>query len=115
MPVAGVFSRHTFQANDKEPIMVAKEEFRKKVEAQLKQWDVDLEQLKAKAHLASENARVIFENELEELKGQRARLQLMLTQLSARSGNAWEDLRDGMEKSWSEMRKALEKVSSHFR
>ena len=95
--------------------MAAKEEFRKRIESQLKQWDVELEQLKAKAHLASENARVIFENELEELKGQRAKAQSMLTQLSARSESAWEDLRDGMERSWSEMRRALEKVSSHFR
>ncbi len=95
--------------------MATKEEFRKKLEAHLKQWDVELEQLKTKARLASENARVIFDNELEDLKLQRAKAQQMLTQLSARSENAWGDLKEGMEKTWSEMKRTLEKVSSHFK
>ena len=95
--------------------MATNDAFREQIEANLKAWDSQLEHLKAQAHLASENARVIYENELEELERQRVKAQQMLQDLGTRSGNAWEEMRQGVEKAWLDLSQSLAKVSSHFK
>ena len=95
--------------------MASKEAYRKKLEAQLDEWDAKLDVFAAKANKASADARIGYENELASLKGKRAVAREKLEELSKRGENAWEDMKDGMEKARDEMSKAIEKVAARFK
>jgi hypothetical protein len=95
--------------------MATKEAYRKKMEAQLKEWDAKLALLSAKAEKATADARISYENELESLKRKRAAAHKTLEELGKRSENAWEDMKDGVEKVWDDMSKAMEKVVARFK
>jgi chromosome segregation ATPase len=96
-------------------VVATKEEYQKKLEAQLEEWDAQLDQLRARAQEAQANVREKIESELENLKAQRAAVQAKLDELRNRSENAWEDLRDGVEKAWSDLGDAMSKVVGRFK
>jgi hypothetical protein len=95
--------------------MATKEAYRKKLEAQLKEWDAKLDLWSAKAQKATADARISYENELESLRSKRAAAHKKFEELGKRGENAWEDIKDGVEKVWGEMGKAMEKVASRFK
>ena len=95
--------------------MATKEAYQKKLEAQLKEWDVKLDQLSAKAQTAKADARINYENELERLKSKRAAAHKTLEELGKRSENAWEDMKGGVEKVWDDMSKAIDKAAARFK
>jgi hypothetical protein len=96
-------------------IMATRAAYQQKLEAQLKEWDAKLDQLNAKAQKATADARIKYENELESLKGKRAEAHKMLVELGKRGENAWEDMKDGAERVWDEMGKAMEKIAARFK
>ena len=95
--------------------MKDKEAFRKRIEAQLDEWDERLDELRQKAREAGIEIRADFNAQIEALAEKRAALQGRLHELLAHTGSAWQDLRGGIEKSWDEMRKALDRISSRFK
>lgn len=98
-----------------DPKTSAKHRFQQKLEAQLKDWDVRLDELKVKARDAKTEIRAEFEVQLEALAGKRALAQEKLQELRRHGEWAWEDLRDGAEKAWSELREAIKRSASLFK
>lgn len=95
--------------------MASKEAYRKKLEAQLAEWDARLDAFNARARQASADARIHYENELEGLRRQRAAASDTLAELGRRSETAWEDMKVGVEKAWGEMSSAMDKVAARFK
>ena len=95
--------------------MASRQAYVQKLNAQLKEWDAKLDQLSAKAQKATADARINYENELEGLKARRGVAQKKLEELGQRGENAWEDMKDGIERVWDEMGKAVEKVAARFK
>ena len=95
--------------------MATKDAYRKKLEAQLAQWDAKLDLWSANASKATADARIKYENELESLKGKRAAAHKKLEELGTRGESAWEDMKDGLEKVWDDMGKAMDKVAARFK
>jgi len=95
--------------------MASRQAYVQKLNAQLKEWDAKLDQMSAKAQKATANARINYENELESLKTRRAVANRKLEELGQRGENAWEDMKDGVERVWDEMGKAMEKVAARFK
>jgi hypothetical protein len=95
--------------------MASREAYQKKLEAQLNEWDAKLKQLGAKAQKATADARISYENDIESLKSKRAAARKALSELSERSDSAWEDMKDGMEKAWDEISKAIDKITLRFK
>jgi chromosome segregation ATPase len=95
--------------------MASKEAYQKKLEAQLSEWDAKLDVLSARAQKATADARIAYENELESLKAKRAAARETLEELGRRSGTAWEDMKDGVEKAWADMGKAIDKIAARFK
>jgi len=98
-----------------ETVVATKEAYQKKLEAQLKEWDRQLDQLMAKAKKAGAEARTKVEDELANLKNQRAAVQKKLDELRNRGEDAWEELTDGVEKAWADISDALGKVVARFK
>lgn len=93
----------------------AKQSFQQKLEAQLKEWDAKLDDLKAKALETKDEIRAEYEKQFDVLAGKRAAAQAKLQELRLRTDDAWEDLKGGTEKAWDEMRKALDRIASRFK
>jgi hypothetical protein len=98
-----------------EPKAGAKHRFQQKLESQLKQWDVRLEELKVKARDAKAEIRAEFGVQLEALAAKRALAQERLQELRRHGEWAWEDLKDGAEQTWSELRDAIKRSASLFK
>ncbi len=95
--------------------MASKEAYQQKLEAQIKEWDVKLEQLRAKAQMASAELRIKYENEQEDLARQRKSMQKMFEEIGHHSEAAWQDVKDGAEKARLEMARAMDKFSNFFK
>jgi chromosome segregation ATPase len=103
------------QPKGKGALLTAKQEFQQKLEAQLKEWDAKLDELKAKAQEAKTELRADYEKQLEVLSDKRATAQAKIQELRLRTEDAWEDLKGGTEKAWDEMRSALDRIASRFK
>jgi poly(hydroxyalkanoate) granule-associated protein len=97
-----------------ETIVAKKVSYQKKLEAQLRDWDAQLDQLMAQAQKAKEDARLKIQGEIDNLRRQRAALQHQLDELRSRGEEAWEDLKKGVDKAWGDINEALGKVAAHF-
>ncbi|MHB9103168.1 MAG: DUF2934 domain-containing protein [Sulfuricella sp.] len=103
------------QQPGKEPQMTEKQAFQQKLEAQLREWDAKLEELKSKAQNAKTEIRADYEKQLEILASKRDMARTKVLELRQRTEGAWEDLKGGAEKAWEEMRKALDHITSRFK
>ncbi len=95
--------------------MKEKEAFRKRIEAQLDEWDERFADLGQKAREAGSEIRADFDAQVGALAEKREALQSRLHELVAHTGSTWQELRGGIEKSWDEMRKALDRIVSRLR
>ncbi len=95
--------------------MTTKQAFQQKLEAQLKEWDIKFDELKAKGQEARAEIRADIEKQIESLSDKRAVAQAKILELRRRTEDAWEDLKTDVEKTWEEMHEALNRFVSHFK
>jgi len=81
---------------------------------QLREWDTEIDELKVKAHLAKADAKDEFAKQLEELRAKKEAAQSKLQQLQETGDEAWDDIKAGVEKSWTEMKGAFRSAISKF-
>lgn len=84
------------------------------MEAQLKEWDAKIDQLKAKAQQAKADTKIEYQEELEALRAKKESMGQKLQELKSSGDEAWQDIRAGVEKAASELKSAFEGVSSKF-
>ncbi len=92
-----------------------KQAFQQKLEAQLRDWETRLEQLRSKAKDAGSDIRAEFEAQVEGFAAKRAIAQEKLQELRQHGEWAWEDLKDGADKAWKELREAVERAASRLK
>lgn len=93
----------------------AKRYFQQKLEAQLKEWDAKLDELKAMAKQAKAETRAEIDQQIQALAERRTAIQEKLSQLRQRTEEAWEDLKTGAETILDEMHETFERVLAHFK
>jgi len=94
--------------------MGLKEAYQEKMEAQLKEWTAKLAEMKAKADLASADAKVHLDQQIAQLRARKEAAQQKLNEIRAASADSWETLKAGTEKALDEMRKTWESMKSRF-
>ncbi len=95
--------------------MGKKEEYQARVEAQLKKWGAELEELKAKGAKASQDVKAELNKQIETLKAKQDVAQKKLKELKAASSEAWQHMKTGLEKSVAELKDAWSGALSKFR
>uniref|UniRef100_E6QTV4 Putative methyl-accepting chemotaxis protein Nap3 n=1 Tax=mine drainage metagenome TaxID=410659 RepID=E6QTV4_9ZZZZ len=95
--------------------ITAKEAFQVKIESQLKKWDTKLDGLKNKAKKMKDQLRHDLEAQLEILHARRVVVYEKLQGLRQRSEGAWEDMKEGAEKTLDEMQKAIDSTVNRFK
>lgn len=95
--------------------MATKAAYQRKLEAQLKEWDAQLDLWSAKAGKATASARIDYENELDSLKSKLATARNTLDGLVKRSDDAWEDMQGATEQVWDDMNASIRKAAARFK
>lgn len=91
------------------------EAYREKLEAQLKEWKAKIEMLEKKAAEASGETKTELMRAIGELRQKKELVKEKWTELQKVSSAAWGTLKDGLEKTASEFKIALDKVVSRFK
>lgn len=95
--------------------MSLKEEYQKELQEQLDEWSTEIDKLKAVADKAKAGLQVEYHKEIEELRDQQDAAQQKLHELKEESGDAWEDLKTGVELAWAALGAALKSAASRFK
>jgi len=93
----------------------AKQKFQQQLAAQLKDWDAMVDDCMAMAAQAKTKTRSEIQKQLDAFAVQRTAAEQKLAELRAQSGDAWEDMKDGAEKAWQEMRNTVDRIAARFK
>ena len=94
--------------------MNLKDAYREKLEAQLDEQRARLELLKAKAKRAAADAKIMAYEEIADADAKLAALKSRLKELGNASGDAWQDMRAGIEKAWDDLTESCNKAARRF-
>lgn len=94
--------------------MNKKQVYEEKLQAQLDEFNAQLELFKAKASKMESSSRLNVLTVIEGLKLKRDLAKNMLQELHESSDDAWEDLKEGVENAWADFNAALKAATSHF-
>jgi ABC-type Zn uptake system ZnuABC Zn-binding protein ZnuA len=92
-----------------------KEAYQAKVKAQLDKLNAKIDELKAKAAQAKADAAIEYHGQMEELYTKRETAQMKLQEVQDASGEAWEEMKAGVETAWTELQRSFEKATSKFK
>ena len=85
------------------------------LEAQLKEWGIDLETFRTKAGKAKTNAKVKLDNEVAALRTKMDETQKKLEELKKAGNAASGELKKGVESAWTELKKAFDSATAKFK
>jgi len=92
-----------------------KEQFQARMKKDLASFDAEIERLKEKSSEAAGNAKDQIDEQLKKVEVQRMTVTEKMGELSRSSGDAWKEVKKGVESAYSEMKNAFKKASSHFK
>jgi len=88
--------------------------YRRKLEARLDQWQAEIDKLRAKAVEAGADASIAYQEQVEKLRGQQDAARDRLKQIDEAGGEAWKDLKAGVEKAWADLDSAVAQARKRF-
>ena len=86
----------------------------KKMKAKLDEWNAEITKLEAKVRQKEADAQKEFEEQVKTLKEKRESAQRDLDNLLKAGGNAWEDLKAGVERAANSLGDAVQSAKSQF-
>ncbi|MDH3359229.1 MAG: hypothetical protein OEL55_00010 [Desulfobulbaceae bacterium] len=95
--------------------MESKEDYRKKIEAQLKEWGEIIEELKNKASKAAGELKKEHESEIKTLVDKKNDMQKQLKEFISSSDDAWKVMRKGLEKAATDIKKAFKQARKKYK
>lgn len=90
--------------------MPNREEYAEKLKMKIDEWNQDIASLEEKAGKFKEDSKKYYEEQITYLKGARDQLSEKLTTLRANSGDAWTELRQGIDDLIAHSKAAFEKL-----
>jgi chromosome segregation ATPase len=91
-----------------------KEAYMEKLEAKLKEWQADIDKLKAKAAQSKADIKIQINQQIGNLEGKSQEIQKKLHELGQASESAWGDIKGGVEQAWGKLDKAFKAAISKF-
>jgi len=95
--------------------MSKKDDYVKKMQAQLDDWSAKIEALKTKADKVRAEAKEDYAKQIEELRTRKKALNTKLAALKKSGDGAWEDLKEGLEQARDSLAAAIKTASSRFK
>jgi len=94
--------------------MSLKDVYREKLEAQIEEQRARLELLKAKAKRAAADVKIIAYEEIGDSDAKLDALKGKLKELGNASGDAWQEMKGGIEKAWEDLTVSCKKAAHRF-
>ena len=94
--------------------MSKKQAYEEKFKAQLDELNAKIDVLKAKAKQAEASVQADYYETIEDLKKKRSEAQNKLQKLRVAGDDAWEDMKQGVEESWTAFASAVKSAVSRF-
>lgn len=95
--------------------MSMKKEYERKLQAQLDEWNAEIDKLKAQAEGEKADKKIEYYEQIDTLKSMQANANEKLTELQNASDDAWEDLKAGADNAWDSLGNALSSAKSRFK
>lgn len=95
--------------------MEDKDLYREKFEAKLRELKAQIEVLEARADQLKAESKLELKQQIQSLRQQRDAIGKKLEQLQQSSGEAWKDLKTGLESAATELKGALGKAMDQFK
>ena len=95
--------------------MSMKEAYEKKLQAQLDEWNAEIDKLKAKAANAEADVQIEYHKQIGELHSLQKSANGKLSKLKEASDDAWEDLKFGVESACDSLGSAIKSAVSRFK
>jgi nucleotide-binding universal stress UspA family protein/archaellum component FlaC len=92
-----------------------KETYQEKIEAQLKEWGVKIEELKAKAETSKSELKTKYEKQIEDLRARQEVIQQKLREFKDSGEETWEEIKTGIDKGLNELKASLDHAISEFK
>jgi hypothetical protein len=108
------FNQQTTE-RERRKTMDKKEEYQKRVEAQLKEWKTKIEMLEARGAKFTAETKAELLKDIGELRQKRTLVNEKWNALQSVSGESWDTMKDGVERAAAELKSAMERVKSRFK
>jgi len=95
--------------------MSMKETYQKELQEQLDEWGTEIDKLKEVAGKAKSGLQGEYYKEVEDLRCKQLEAQQKLYELKEEGGEAWEDLKGGVELAWAALADAVKTAASRFK
>lgn len=95
--------------------MSLKNAYREKMEAQLEEQRARLKLLKAKAKRAVANGKIMAYEEIADADQKLDALKAKLKKLGNAGGDAWKEMKSGVEKAWDDLSASCKKAARKFK
>jgi len=95
--------------------MDKKEEYRKKLEAQFKEWKAKIDDLEDRGAKFTSEAKTELMKEIKELRQKKGIVKEKWNELQKVSANSWDSVKEGVEKAVAELKGALDRVIARFK
>jgi chromosome segregation ATPase len=92
-----------------------KQAYLKKITARLKQKEIDIEKMQAKVDAAKGDLRQAHLQEIKELRIKKDTVLGNMKQLQESSDELWDEIKQGVDKSWSDLRDTFSTVYTKLR
>ena len=91
-----------------------KEEYQRALAAQMRELDIKIDELKAKAGRASDAVKAEFARDMEALDRQKAVLSQKMEAVKSSSASAWNDVKAGASSAMDSVKQTYEKAKARF-
>jgi len=86
-----------------------------KAKAQIDRWNAKIDKMKAHVHEAEADAKIKYQKQLYEMRGQREGGETKLKELRHENDDAWDEMKAGFDKAWDSNSGAFDNARSLFK
>jgi uncharacterized coiled-coil DUF342 family protein len=95
--------------------MSNRDEYIRKMQAKLEEWNAEIDTLTAKAGKVTADVRNEYNEQIESLKTKQEAAKQKIEELQQAGDSAWGDLKSGIELAWTAMGEAIDSARSRFK
>lgn len=95
--------------------MNSRDEYLRKMQAKLEEWNTEIDTLTAKADKVTADAQNEYNEQIESLKAKQVVARQKIEELQQAGESAWGDLKLGVELAWTAMGESIDSARSRFR
>lgn len=95
--------------------MSSRDEYVRKMQAKLEEWNADIDTLTVKAGEVSAELRSEYNEQIALLKAKQAVARQKMEEMQKSGESAWEDLKSGAELAWSAIAESIDSAKTRFK